>query len=255
MLKALDFMYGDRMLSEYQGWFIQTISSTTTQQSGGEVKVYQDFVYRKPIPYFQGATYQGNKTLKIRIGKTTQFNEFEADSIRSWLEGGVQYKPIIFIQDDLVYLHMNVIIQKVSIGYVGNQPAYLTLDIICDSPFAYEKEKTYTLTSSTTKFINSSSLKDYTYPIVQFTCNKANGVVTLKNVSDNNRMPKFTGLSVGEVITIDNNLQIVTSSLRNNILPNFNKQWFRLVQGTNTLELTGDFTDLTIKYRNVRQVL
>lgn len=251
----MDFSLDRKFLSEFDGWFIQAISPTQSSKSGGSITVYQDFIYSKPKPLFQGATYQGNKTFKVRIGKRKQFDAMEEDLLRSWLEGYVTYRPMTFIQNDLLNLTFNVIITDIETKFIGGKPAYMELDIQCDSPYAYEPQKTYEIPVGASTLINTSSETGYTMPSISFRNTVANGTVSISNDTDNGNEFVFTNAMQGEIIKVDMDRQIVTSSMRSNVLANCNKGWLYLIKGENHLYVDGSVSYFKISYANARKVL
>lgn len=255
MLKALDFILDNIALSSFDGWFIHSINATSSQDEGDSLKVFQDYIFTKQIPIFQGAYYQGNKNLKIRIGKIYQTDEIEANTIKTWLKSSDNYRKIIFLQDDLSEVYFNVLVTKVSIGYVGNQPAYIDIDLMCDSAFGWSGEKEIELTKGLNTIYLDTSMID-TYPIVEFTCNKSNGKITLINQSKNNLKFEFSKITTGETIRVDNDKQIVyQSSLGMRRLKDFNKGWMCFKIGQNILNATGDFSSMKVIYKCARRML
>jgi hypothetical protein len=78
--------------------------------------------------------------------------------------------------------------------------------------------------------------------------NNIGGNITLTNIQDNNRQFQLTGLLANEVITINNDLQIITSSLGLPRLSNFNLNWFRLLPNLNTILVQGNISNLSMTY-------
>jgi hypothetical protein len=61
-------------------------------------------------------------------------------------------------------------------------------------------------------------------------------------------------LSPFEEITVDNDLQIITSSLGEYRINNFNKNWFRYVSGNNNLNIRGNISSLSFTHQFVRKI-
>lgn len=66
---------------------------------------------------------------------------------------------------------------------------------------------------------------------------------------------RFDNLSNGEIITIDNENCIITSSLSSHthLLSDFNKHWFRLLEGENEFVINGN-CKIDLEYREIRKV-
>ena len=68
-----------------------------------------------------------------------------------------------------------------------------------------------------------------------------NGTTSFRmvNTSDSNREFELTGLTTAEVLSVDNALKVITTDEAdtNRIADLTNKQWFRLVQGDNVINV------------------
>ena len=95
----------------------------------------------------------------------------------------------------------------------------------------------------------------YTYPNMTWLVNGGSGDFLLRNVTDNNREFKMTGLLTGETITINTDLQIVTATQSPNILSKITTpvNFFRLLNGVNELFVYGDIVSLTISYTPMKR--
>jgi hypothetical protein len=127
-----------------------------------------------------------------------------------------------------------------------------------DSQFVYTDEFTYTynITSSnqTVTVNNLSNYDGYIYPYLKITTGSGVNSISIANTTDNNsRLFNLTGLTSGEIITIDNDRQIITSLLGTNKLNGINFNFLRLVRGWNTLVFNGNGT-YVLKLRFLKKV-
>jgi hypothetical protein len=80
------------------------------------------------------------------------------------------------------------------------------------------------------------------------TVNDFGGDVFIENEEDGGRIFSFTDLQTNEVITIQNDYQIISSSTGLKRLGNFNKHWLRFLPGKNTLHITGSVASISNTY-------
>lgn len=192
-------------------------------------------------------------TFRLSFGTLSPMTRQEISSIQKWLFGHKEYKKLRIIQDDMTDLHYNCILSDSEIETLANYPFVISCNVTCDSQFAWEEDKTHTYSNFTTDIIliNTSDIKDYTYPLIEFTV--ASTTVSFINKSNGNWGTVFEKLTVGEKITLDNEHQIITSSTGLRRLGNFNKKWFELKSGENILAITG-VSELKVTYANARRV-
>jgi phage-related protein len=96
-------------------------------------------------------------------------------------------------------------------------------------------------------FNNASDDKcNYLNPTLVITMNTFGGTFSITNNSDAGRISSFTGLSAGEIITVNSSLQTLSSSLGVKRLSNFNKKFFRLSPGVNNLVIQGNISSLAM---------
>lgn len=88
---------------------------------------------------------------------------------------------------------------------------------------------------------NMSNVLKYYYPVVEIKVVEGTSEIKIENLSDGGRLFKFDGLVGNEVISIDNEneIMITANPIRDNIFSKFNRNWLRLVYGVNRLKVTG----------------
>jgi phage-related protein len=145
---------------------------------------------------------------------------------------------------------------------VGNLSYVFKAHVVCDAPWAWTFPKTYTFTYGNNvvvadyTFLNDSANSDYIYPQLNFTLNSAGTYFTLVNKTDSNRTFQFTGLNNGETIQVDNDRQIIVSSVPYaHRLSNFiGYKWFRLLPGVNLLSINAAIGTFSITYNLARKI-
>jgi tRNA A37 threonylcarbamoyltransferase TsaD len=66
-----------------------------------------------------------------------------------------------------------------------------------------------------------------------------NTAISLVNLSNDNYTFSFSGLTIGEVLTINNQKKRIESDKSTNRFDKFNKNWFKLIRGVNNIQVTG----------------
>jgi phage-related protein len=239
----------DLLISEIEG------SAVDSTMGSSNMDILNKKIYRRASPYF-------SENLSFEISANTQSgDEIDAEDfqiIQAWLFSPRTYRKLLIMQPDMQSVYFNCIFNDPKIVRVGNKIVGFTATVQCDSPFAWNFPKTTTYTyavptvDSTVVFYNNSDDKGaYLYPTTVITLNSYAGDVTITNLSDASRVLTLTGLSAGEVITMDSSTQILTSSLSLLRMSNFNKHFLRLVPGANSLRLQGKILTVALTTQTV----
>ena len=175
-----------------------------------------------------------------------------------WLLGRNTYRKLKIHQIDMEEYEFNCAFTSLDIVYARGHCVGFNVTAMFDSPYAYGKPRVMKVTGTgekkTIKFINASDLVDgYVYPKVTFTVkqNTSDKAITILNKTDDVARPfEFGALTANEQVTVDNELRIITSSVSGDKLSSFNKNWLRLRQGVNELDVTinGEATIEAPKY-------
>lgn len=256
---AYNFIF-DGIPSEKFDLFICKMDSkgTSSEDGGGSVKIYTDKTPNMDYNYLLGIEYEDVFEFTFTFGSTSNKDRFDVSLINNWLIGHSQYKKLQILQDDMTSIYFNCILNDFKVVSFGNIPYAFECKVICDRGWALENMRTYnyniTQTPQTILHNNISHKNNITLPILEFTTNSSNATVSIINQSNDNYETKFTGLSSGETITMNCQTEIITSSMDLRRLGNFNNHWFELVPKQNKLIVTGNVSNVKIKYENVRKV-
>jgi phage-related protein len=248
------FIYNN-IPSDYYGLLIGDLDSGGVNETMGSsnMEILDQKIYRRATPFFYGATPSPILTFDM-----SAFSENEIDSdffrlIQKVFFSSKKYSKLQIVQDDMAEIYFDAILNDPKIIRVGNLLRGISFTVTCSSPFAWNFPKTTTYTYSTptidsTVIFNNSSDDNgsYLYPSNVITMNSFGGNITITNLSDSNRVFSFTGLQAGEVITIDNSLQTISSSTGLKRLSNFNKKFLRLIPGVNNLRIQGAISTATM---------
>jgi phage-related protein len=250
------FIY-DGVPSETYGLYISNIDASAINESmaSSSMEVKEQKIFRRPAPYFLGAT--PSPKLQFEFSAMSE-DEIDADTfqlISRWLFSSRDYKKLQIDQEDIRNIYFNCMLVDPKIIRVGNLIRGFSATVQCDSPFAwmYPRTNVYTYTdpnvnNSPINFYNASDdAGSYLYPdSLIITMNNFGGDCTIVNMDDNNRLFYLANLSPNEVITMNCNLQTISSSTGLKRLGNFNKNYLRLVPGINHLLVSGNISSLSM---------
>lgn len=256
---ALKFLFNNVLSTDYGLYIIDFNGGGIKNNNGGDsTELITDTIYRRNTPFFYGTTQSGQLQFELTFGSFEPLNKIQVAKIQKWLFGKKDYSKLQILQCDLDNVYFNCFLLNPQTTNIGNIDYAFTCTVQCDSPWAWEFPKNSLFSSasfeSNVTFYNDSDNTDYMYPKNQFTLDGLTTSLKVINESDNNRVFEITGLLPNETITIDNDLQIITSSTGLNRLGNFNKNWFRLVSGVNKLKITGGLSSSIMTYQNARKV-
>lgn len=249
----------DDIPSETYGLYISKIGgySTDSASGGSDVEIVKQKIRRKPNYFIHGIEQSATLEFELSILSKDAIPRDVVSVIQKWLFGQMKYKKLRIVQEDMQNYYFNCFLKNPKVIAVGNIVYGFECSIECDSPWAWEFDATYQVgsvsTSKNFSYFNTSDNNDYTYPTYTF---KKTGLgdVTIINTTDNNHTVSFTDILDGDVITIDNNLQIISSTLDDNLLSKSNLKWGRLVGGLNNIQITGDLEYFNITHKVARKV-
>lgn len=224
----------------------------------GDPTIIQKWIQTRKKPYLFYVAYNSPLEFDFEIANYDPLTSIDRSLISKWLLGKQSYLPLRIVADNMMDAYFNVIFSNPTYLYVGNVNYGMRLHAVCDAPWAWTTEKTLSLTFDGSSlqdydftFYNDSDDKsDYLYPTISFKISNhaSAGNFSLTNSSDNSREFSFSGLYSLEEIDVDNDRQIINTSSSSLRLSNFNKNWFRLVPGRNTLNISGYLTSFSMDY-------
>lgn len=156
-------------------------------------------------------------------------------TIYRWLIGKNGYKELRFVQPDMTMWRIGCIFHEIEYIQNGNETVGVVVTGEGDSCYFRGEDIVITKTGNTNRFtfVNQSDTNDYIYPMIKVDCPSSSTDISIVNVTDNNRNFSIMQLSGDEVVQIDNQRKIITSSTTVKRLSSFNKKWFRLLPGVN----------------------
>lgn len=250
----------DEVPSEYYELFLCNIGGSGVGSNMGQTQVepYTAKVYRNPKVYLYGTEQSPVLTFQMTFGCEKVLDTLRQQAIQKWLFGHQQYKKLRISQCDMQDVYFNCILTDPKIVTIGNLPYAVECTVICDSPWAWEYDKSFILKDINGyvnfNFENTSDDNYYMFPIIEVELEINQSVFQLTNITDNNQKMQFTGLLGGEKITIDCEKGLITSQSGLKRLDNFKGTLFRLLPGLNNISFNGQAKSLVIKYQNARKV-
>lgn len=223
---------------------------------GSEIEIIEDYVNRRETPYFYGVLFNSKLSFPISFFSETAIPRERVSEISRWLFGLPTYRQLKIIQDDMGDIYYNCMLTQNNLICIGNKVFGFESTVICDSPWAYGNDFTFTKSTVTGTVIinNNSDNSRYTKPLMTLEFSSGQSNVSVENTTDtgSDKMT-FTSVSSGEIITIDNDLRTISSTVAS-IQNRFNGKYIYLVQGNNSITLTGNFSKFTVTYTPARKV-
>ena len=251
------FLY-DGIPSEMYNLYLGELgaSGEATTATSSDVTLLTQKLFRRPTLLLYGAEAAPVLQFPFYCYSPDEITGEDFSNISGWLFGGMSYKVLRICQNDIQNVYFNAFLTQPQIIRVGNIIRGFTCTVTCDSPWGWSYPRTstysynanaYSITDSIS-FLNVSENSFYTYPTsLIITANVFGGSVTIRNTSDGNRDFILT-LLPNEVVTINNDLQLISSNLVTYPLYKFNLNFLRLVRGTNNLTISGNVASIVITY-------
>jgi predicted phage tail component-like protein len=194
-------------------------------------------------PHFFGVKYP---PITFRVTFTCEdedMDDAKLYDLANWLITN-EYKPFIsYDNPSKVYYCMGI--SESDFYTNGSNQGYFEVDFRCRDGFGWtipsivEYDLSDITVPTTIQVINHSNVLDLYYPEMEIELQDTNMAVSLVNLSNDNYTFSFSGLTIGETITIDNQKRRIESDVSTNRFDKFNKNWFKLVKGVNNIQVTG----------------
>lgn len=253
----------DGVPSENYSLLISSMANNSEESSSfpGDIKIHSEKLFRRSNEFLYATEI--NPVLEFPVTFTTDSGDLsgvDVENVGKWLFGRKNYAKLKILQYDISDVIYTCLLVKPQIIRVGNLVRAINCVVHCKDAWGVTESKTFNYTFSppcvnipiTNK--NRSDDTSYTYPTLIITMSGAGGDVSLTNTSDASRIFSFTGLLANEILTVNNDLQILSSSTGLRRLSNFNKKFFRLVNGTNTILVNGAVSSIVVQYPLAKKI-
>ena len=245
----------DGVPSELYNLYIRDLEPNAVSKSMGSnsFDIYDQKLYRRPIPYWYGMSPSSRLSFSFSAYSPEEIDSGTMELVQKWLFSNNQYKKFQVDQEDLRDTYWMAVFNQPQIVRIGNKIYGFEATIECNAPYAFcfPKTTTYTFTEdivdSTQTFYNGSDETSYyLFPKLVITINNIGDDISITNLDDDNRVMSLFGLSANEVITMDCDLQTISSSMGLKRLSLFNKHFLRLVPGRNRLRMQGNIASIVM---------
>jgi phage-related protein len=231
---------------------------TQENDAGTNVDISETRIARSVKPIHYGVTANQSMTFSLTFGAEKSLSKYETDLISNWLTGHQDYKWLEILQDDLVNVRYKCLINNLTEISIKGRPTAFSCDVVCDSQFAYEFPTTFSYKVDgglKSRLFNRSTHNGYIYPTIKLT-GISGSSISIINHSNGDREFKIENPPNGVDIYIDCERQIISTNelelgkdSETNIYKLCNYKFPRLIQGTNELEFSGNFTaDITCEF-------
>lgn len=244
---STDFSYDNRDCSEF-GLYVVRLQRGMVQTPYTSNKTILEEHPKKVItPFFFGVQHQP-LTFDVTLAPidADEFDQDKLYEIGRWLFQD-KYKPFISGDNEgKIYYCMPV--NKVDFYTNDFKNGYINLEFRCRDGFGwtFPQEAEYDLSDNvgstpTSIVINNVSNVgvEYYYPEIEIELQESETGFSITNNSDGGRVCSFSGLDTSETIYIDNQKKTIVSDTDAYRFDEWNKIWFRLVQGYNYIDIVG----------------
>ena len=241
-MQSEHFIFNNIKSIDMDQYLIRTKGGAVSTPFFGGQSIKEDRMKGKLTPYHFGTELNPIEfTIEI-CPLEKEWTPQMKNEIGRWLVHDT-YKPFQ-TADDLGKFYYAIVTEMPDFQMYGNH-GYIPITFRTNSAFAWSP--TYIddfdlSTNETTTIIelnNLSNINRNYRPKIEFEVVGGTDV-QIKNLSNGGEIFKFEGLTVGEVISVDNENEVIVSSLfGSNPFSKFNKNWLELVYGTNRLEVSG----------------
>jgi len=187
-----------------------------------------------------------NQCPTIVMTFSTLTNNMDADTLKdiaTWLLAD-EYREF-YSEDNSDKIYYLMATGETNFITNANNEGYIEVRYRSKFPYALTTASTPTFTINGTGSFSidcECNAFEHYFPEVEITVSTTPTTVTFTNTTDSNRFTSIGGLTVGEVVYLNNNKKQMISSLSNYLYDDFNKNWIRLLYGTNTFDVVGRCT-------------
>ncbi len=258
MITGNKFTYNGKSSDLYGLRFL--IMDTEPNKEIGGILEYATFKNNKS-PYITIQDVNYNSTFEIEVEMISEHKlDEKLDEIYMWILNQANFKKLYIDNNDGFYFNCYFTSASFIDGYTNEGYGIYGIKstMVCDSTFMWKDVSfAYNKLSDTITHENISDVREYTYPTLKIKTGNVGGNITIQNISDNNRLLNISNTLSNDTITISYMPMVINSYLNNNkqlVYDSFNKNFFRLLQGTNNIGVVGDVTEITLDYKIGRLV-
>lgn len=271
-LTETHFEYAGVSSRDY-GLMFANIDTDRNKNMSGSITSSTVFNKRGIRNYFVGDTYTESPfccEVEIIIDGDTCIGKSEQREIEKWLFHKTGYQKLYFDQSDdpdgYTYEYIGSDLKRTYLNCRFTNPSRIdgnggicgykaTLE--SDSPLAWQDpvEKSFNISggSGRSTIISldiDTDLNDFVYPRVTIQTGSSGGDITISNNSDDDtRLTTFSGMTRNTQLIMDGNINYISGQ---NYMKFSQKNFIRLIDGTNRINVMGDITSIKFVWQNRR---
>jgi phage-related protein len=231
-------------------------SGEILSSAGSNITILEEYINRRETPYFYGVSFSEKLQFDVSFYSETQIPRQKVSEIEKWLFGLLEYKQFQVIQEDMEGIYYNCLFTNPTVASVGNEVVGFHATCVCDAPWAWGEEITYTKTNATgvISILNRSDNARYTKPTITLTFTSNQEEVSIVNTSDTESTAMiFEEVVIGEIIEINCDLKTISSN-KELIVERFNGKYMYLIPDINTITITGTVGTFEVTYTPAKKV-
>ena len=252
-----DAILGEIKLSD-MGMMLASFDSKSSDEEDLSMgtSTIEEYIGDNPVPIYIGMKHNAKLQESITmvknpcLSKSNYFDEYDCRKILRCLTGFRGYKRLQILTEDFeTTYHFNFRTIDAKYQKVEGQVAGITLEIECDSPFAWTDERQYKTTTDGSSNIviynQSDDLNHYLLPLVTLS-SPADVDLSIINLNDHGWETKISLLG-GETVTMDSKRSMIFSNNNRLIGKDFNQHFIRFVPDKNEFSVN-HAVDITFQY-------
>ena len=251
------FIYNNISSKDFDLILVSINTNLNDINSGSGIEIKSESVSKNPRKLFLGAKENVVLEFPIEIVSSKPIDLPTFLKIKQWLFGNPGYHKLQIEDEWYSDFYFNCILKANEDIKFGGKYFGLRCNVECDSPYAYTfpKTKTYNFDSSIINYFDFDNFSAQIYglrPIIEFKLSSSGNSISLKN-QNTQREFNMTNLLPNELIIVDNQNEIISSSAGLNRFKNLskgeNQGYFSLIHGINRIECHGLIDYLKITYQ------
>jgi len=225
--------------------------------SGSGMEIQSVSILKNPRKLFLGAKETQVLEFPIEIVSEKPIDLPTFLRVKEWLFGNAEYRKFQIEDEWYSDFYFNCILKANEDIKFGGEYFGVRCNVECDSPYAYTfpKTKTYSFDNSIINYFEFDNFSAEVYglrPIIEFKLSNSGKDFKIINLKTN-RIFEMKDLLPNEIITVDNQNEIISSSEKLNRFKSLsrgeNQGYFVLTHGINKLECHGLLEYLKITYQ------
>ena len=251
------FVYNGISSKDFGLILVSINTSLNEVTSGSGIEIKSESVMKNPKKLFLGAKENLSLEFPIEIVSKEPIDLPTFLRIKNWLFGNPTYHKLQIEDEWYSDFYFNCILKANEDIKFGGQYFGIRCNVECDSPYAYTFPQTniYNFDSSAINYFEFDNFSAEIYglrPIIEFKLSNSGKDFKILNL-ETNRIFEMTNLSPNEIITVDNQNEIITSNTGlnrfKNLSRNKNQGYLSFAHGVNKFECYGYAEYLKITYQ------